>query len=123
MRLAIQTKGSVDVMDITDRVQGAVKETGVKDGAVTIHAIDDRAAVVTMRVTSDLQKRIAAYCTNDAHLCGSDLGAALLGKNQFIPIENGAITLGDGQRILFIDLHDGARSCTVVLETFFSVYE
>ncbi|GFO96143.1 hypothetical protein ig2599ANME_0330 [groundwater metagenome] len=120
----IQTTTRTELIDITDRVRAAVKESGIKDGICVISTRHTTSGIIVNEnehgLRSDILDMLGSlvpenknYAHNsidnnaDAHL-----RAVLLGMSETIPIENGHLVMGTWQSIFFVEL-DGPRNRTV----------
>lgn len=120
----IQTRTRTELIDITDRVRTAVKDSGIKDGICVITTPHTTCSMIINENERGLRADILdlleslvpenkKYAHNsidnnaEAHLC-----AVLLGNSEMIPIEDGHLVLGTWQSIFFVEL-DGPRNRTV----------
>jgi secondary thiamine-phosphate synthase enzyme len=120
----IRTTTRTELIDITDRVRTAVKESGVKDGICVISTRHTTSGIIINEnergLRSDILEMLEtlvpenkSYAHNsidnnaDAHL-----RAVLLGNSATIPIEDGHLVLGTWQSIFFVEL-DGPRNRNV----------
>jgi len=120
----IQTKTQTELIDITDSVRAAVKETGITDGICVISTRHSTGSIIINENESGLKKDILGMfenlvpenksyahnqIDNNAH---AHLRAVLLGMSETVPVEDGHIVLGTWQRIFFVEL-DGPRRRSV----------
>jgi secondary thiamine-phosphate synthase enzyme len=126
----LRTAGGLSVLDITDDVAEAVRESGVRDGIVCVYSphttccirvnefesgfLEDFAALLRRLVPSetyyahdDWDRRTENICEEDmergnghAHCMSMLLG----GAGESIPVRDGELSLGTWQRILFFEL-------------------
>ncbi len=129
-RMAIQTKGDGDTLDITPQVAREIKLAGVKDGLATIFVVGSTAGVTTIEHEPnlvedfhDMWERVAPRRIPYRHsqTWGDDNGhshvrASLLGPSLTIPIVGGAMTLGTWQQVVVVDFDNRPRSREVVLQ-------
>jgi secondary thiamine-phosphate synthase enzyme len=116
----IKTTTQTELIDITDRVRGLVKESGIKDGICIISTPHTTCSIIInenerslrtdiLELLEKLVPRNQNYAhdriDNNAH---SHLRAILLGMSEIIPIEDGHPVLGTWQSIFFVEL-DGPR--------------
>ena len=128
--IRIETNHREELVDITERVRAAVRETGIRDGLVALYAQgataalmiqENRDASVPMDVVDCLQRLVprgvwrhdAQDGNGDAHI-----KAGLVGPSKTIPLIDGTLGLSTWQGIFFCEF-DGPRSsrtivCTVV---------
>jgi secondary thiamine-phosphate synthase enzyme len=120
----IQTTACIELIDITDRVRGLVKESGITDGICVISTrhttcsiiINENERGLRTDILGMLEKLIPQdqnyahdQIDNNAH---SHLRAILLGMSEIIPVEEGHIVLGTWQSIFFVEL-DGPRNRSI----------
>ncbi|HEX7575490.1 MAG TPA: secondary thiamine-phosphate synthase enzyme YjbQ [Candidatus Methanoperedens sp.] len=120
----IETTACIELIDITDRVSGLVKESGITDGICVISTrhttcsiiINENERGLRTDIIGMLEKLIPQdqnyahdQIDNNAH---SHLRAILLGMSEIIPIEDGHLVLGTWQSIFFVEL-DGPRKRSV----------
>ena len=128
--IELQTRGNGDMHDITQAVSSAVRETGLRDGTVTIFCPSSTSALTTIEYESgcisDLQRlfdEIVDPARHYAHNARwgdgnghSHVRAALLGPSLTVPFVDGRLTLGTWQQIIFVDFDNRARSRSVVIQ-------
>jgi len=120
----IQTTACNELIDITDRVRGQVKESGITDGICVISTHHTTCSIIVNEnerglrtdILEMLEKLIPqdqnyAHDQIDNNAC-SHLRAILLGMSEIIPIEDGHLVLGTWQSIFFVEL-DGPRNRSV----------
>ncbi|NPB02071.1 MAG: YjbQ family protein [Methanopyri archaeon] len=120
----VKTKSRVEIVDVTDDVVGAVRESDVETGLVNVHSRHTTAAVIVnepetgllndiVSVLSDLIPEGAGYehdrIDNNAD---SHLRAILLGNSVTLPVVGGEPDLGTWQSVLLVEL-DGPRTRTL----------
>jgi secondary thiamine-phosphate synthase enzyme len=118
--IEIETRRSVEVVDITSQVQKVVEESKLEGGLCLVFTLHTTTGIVInegesgliqdiLNLMSTLVPRGAGYMHDksdgNAH---AHLQAVLLGNSATIPIEKGRLILGTWQRILFMEL-DGPR--------------
>ncbi len=119
--MELKTNNRVELIDITDMVQKAVKDSAVEDGLCVISTKHTTTSIIVNENESGLRSDIlsllerfipadADYSHNridnnaDAHL-----KAVLLGSSESIPIHGGKLLLGTWQSVFFAEF-DGPRS-------------
>lgn len=127
----VETTGSTDIIDITDKVSSFIAKASVKgDGLVTVFTPGSTAAVTTIEyengVVEDLKKaieRIAPRNMTYAHdeRWGDNNGyahvrAALMKPSLSIPILNGNLVLGTWQQIVLCDFDNRPRKRKIVVQ-------
>lgn len=120
----IQTTARTELIDITDRVRAAVRESGVKEGICLISTRHTTSSLIINENERGLRKDILEMLENlvpenknYAHNqidnnADSHLRAVLLGNSVMIPVEDGYLVLGTWQSIFFVEL-DGPRNRSV----------
>ena len=125
-KISIKTNDKVEFVDITSKIQNAVKKTGVDSGLVMIHIPHTTAAVTINEnadpdVAADIKKeinKIIPFDDNYAHLEGNSaahIKSSLFGVDQTVIIKNKKLLLGTWQGIYFCEF-DGPRSRNVYLK-------
>ncbi len=132
-RFEIDTIKRVEIRDLTAQVHELVAASGVGAGLVTVSTMHTTTAVIVNEPQSallddveQLLERLAPrgeewkhndprYSDCDRHNADAHLRAMLLGNSVTLQIADGALTMGQWQRILVIEL-DGPRKRTLVLQ-------
>jgi len=128
--LAFQTRGSGDIIEITEDVAAVVAGSDVRNGIVTLFTPSATCALTTLEYepgcVSDLQRLFDEIANPDrpyAHNARwgdgnghSHVRAALLGPSLTVPFTDGALLLGTWQRIVFVDFDNRARQRRLVLQ-------
>jgi secondary thiamine-phosphate synthase enzyme len=120
MMIEIETRKSVEVIDITDRVLRTLQESSVKKGILLVYSLHTTTGLTINEADGalindllSLLQRIAPQGAGYLHDRGggnahAHLQATLLGNSLIIPVEMGRLVMGVWQRILFFEL-DGPR--------------
>src|SRR5262249_14995938 len=130
VRLPLSTSGQGDAHDITAKAAGALKESGMKAGVMTVFVTGSTAAVTTIEfepgAVSDFNRlfeQLAPRRGQSRHprRWGDDNGsshvrAALLGPSLTVPFVDGALTLGTWQQIMVVEFDTGARRREIVVQ-------
>jgi secondary thiamine-phosphate synthase enzyme len=128
--LSLHTKGHCDIQDITPQVTGAVRDSGLQAGIVTVFCPGATGGLTTIEYESgalaDLQQVFDEIAPADRdyrhHLrWGDDNGhshvrAALIGPSLTVPFVDGHLTLGTWQQIVFLDFDTRPRSRRLVAQ-------
>ncbi len=119
--LVFSTRSRFEVVDITERVEALVAESGVSNGICVVHAPHATAAIVLneheaglladiIRLIRELFKPGGDWRHNmiddNAH---AHLASAVIGSTRVVPVKDGRLLRGTWQNILFIEM-DGPRS-------------
>ena len=130
LHLELAGSSGTDVHDVTDQVARAVRESGVRDGLVTVHVPGSTAAVTTIEheagVLDDLRRaleRLAPAGEPYAHDARwgdgngySHVRAALLGPSLGLPVREGRPLLGTWQQVVVLDFDNRPRQRRVVIQ-------
>ena len=125
MEIRFSTSKRIEVIDITEKVEEIVENSGVNDGICVIHAPHATAAIILNENESGLKKDIENFIADTFfnreyfHNRIDDNGAShmasiVLGSTKVIPIKDGKLLRGTWQNILFVEL-DGPRSLRKVI--------
>lgn len=118
--IEIESRKSVDVIDITDQVERAVEESRAENGVVLVYSLHTTTGLAINEADEalindllNLLQRIAPRGAGYQHDRGdgnahAHLQAMLLGNGLLIPFEKRRLIMGMWQRILFFEL-DGPR--------------
>jgi secondary thiamine-phosphate synthase enzyme len=125
--LTFQTSKREEFVLITDRVEQAVKSSGVKEGMVLVSAMHITAAVYVNDAEDGLIEDIMEWLRGLApdkdyrhHRTGEDNGSAhlknlVLHHQVILPITNGKLDLGPWQQVYYAEF-DGQRRKRVVVK-------
>ena len=119
IKLDVTTSKHTQMLDITDKVRRAVRESGVKDGICTVFVPHTTAAVtinenadpdVVRDFTTEIDK-IVPWEDGYHHMEGNSaahLKSSMIGFSEQIIIDDGRLVLGTWQGIYFCE-YDGPR--------------
>lgn len=128
--ISVSTKGFTDVIDITSKVEDAVKRSGITDGIATIFVIGSTAGITTIEyepgLVEDIGTALEKIAPKDGHYehherWGDDNGnshirASLLGPSLTVPFIKTKLTLGTWQQIVVIDCDTRGRKREIVVQ-------
>ncbi|MBF0259179.1 MAG: YjbQ family protein [Desulfamplus sp.] len=125
MIINVKTDKRTEMVDITSKVEDALKETGIMAGLVHLYSMHTTAAITINEnadpdVRSDISKtldKLIPWENNYQHMEGNSaahLKTTLVGTSELIPIENGKLMLGTWQAVFFCEF-DGPRHRKVKL--------
>ena len=128
--VSLATKGEGDVIDMTEEVQGAVRESGMEAGVATVFVPGSTAAVTTMEYEPGLVKDVPAILDRVAPReidyehqktwhdgnGRSHVKASLVGPSLSVPFVRGRLTLGTSQQIVLLELDVRPRRREVVVQ-------
>jgi secondary thiamine-phosphate synthase enzyme len=129
-QISLKTKGEVDIVDITAKVEDVVKGKHIRNGLATIFVPGSTAALTTIEyepgLLSDFPTALEKIAPRDAvyeherrwrdgngH---SHVRASLLGPSLTVPIVDGRLTLGTWQQLVLVELDTRSRSRDVVVQ-------
>ena len=129
-QIQVKTEGNGHMLDITDTVNQAISESGIKNGVVTVFVPGSTGAVSTVEFEPGLLKdipealeRIAprniSYEHNKTWGCDNGLShvkATLLGPSLSVPFTDGKMILGTWQQVVFLDLDTRGRDRKIVVQ-------
>jgi secondary thiamine-phosphate synthase enzyme len=132
MRFTISTKGFCDIVDITSRIQEAIRKSGTKDGFCIVSCLGSTAGLTTIEAEPELLKDFKEFIeriipsNKEYHhdsVWGeangfSHLRSALFRPFLTIPIENGKPILGTWQQVVLINFDNREREREVVVKVF-----
>lgn len=123
MRFKINTKGSNDIVDITDEVAQAVEKSEIKDGICLISCPGSTAGLTTIEyepnLIEDFKEFLEKLVPSDQkyrhdQTWGENNGfshirSALIKPFLTVPIEDGKLVLGTWQQIVLVDFDSRPR--------------
>jgi secondary thiamine-phosphate synthase enzyme len=124
--LNIKSKAKTEFIDITDDIQEAIKESGVKSGICYIY-VPHTTAGVTINEGADPSvkrdilatlNRLIPFEGDYQHMEGNSaahIKSTLVGVSQFVVIEEGKALLGTWQSVYFCEF-DGPRHRRVIVK-------
>jgi len=132
-RFEIKTGGCFDAFDVTHEVEQTVSESGISHGSVLVFSPHTTCCVIVgaggAETARSLQATLDAIEAQDGYYAHDDLDIrtenlveeepanapahilhAVVGKtSETIPVVDGRVVLGEGQRVLFVEL-DASRT-------------
>jgi len=129
--IKVKTKGNCEVINITEQVGGAVAQSDVRDGTVTVFNIGSTAGITTTEyepglVNYDLKAAFEKLAPENARYEHEEtwhddnghahVQASLLGPSLSVPIVAGRLTLGTWQQIILVDFDTKPRTRTVICQ-------
>lgn len=119
------TKGEIDFIDLSDKVQEEVSRSGIKDGIVHVFAPHATGVLILTEndyaLLDDIKQfleeiapqRGAYQHPSNAH---SHLRSMLLPPDKTLPIVNGRVEFGTWQSLLFVETDVYARQRTLIIQ-------
>lgn len=123
--LSFDTRGAVDFVDLTGRIQRVVGRSGVKDGVVNVFSPGATAIIGLTECTSDLLRDIRRVLERlipedegyeHPYNAFSHLRSLFLGPGKTMPIVDGRVALGTWQSCFFIETDHRPRRRTVIVQ-------
>ncbi len=128
--ISLNTRGNADTHDITDMVAGAVRQSGLRNGTVTIFCPSSTSGLTTIEYESgalaDLRRLFdeivppnreyahnARWGDGNGH---SHVRAALLGASLTVPFVDGQMTLGTWQQVIYVDFDVRPRQRDLIVQ-------
>ena len=122
---SFSTKGEIDFLDLTNKVQEAVSDSGIVNGIV--HVFAPHATGVIILTENDLAllddikeflQEIAPKNKNYSHPSNahSHLRSVLLPPDRTLPVINGRVEFGTWQSLLFVETDVYPRRRTVIFQ-------
>jgi secondary thiamine-phosphate synthase enzyme len=122
---SFSTKGEIDFVDLTDKVQALVAESDIKNGIVHIFAPHATGILILTEndyaLLSDIKafleeivpKRRAYQHPSNAH---SHLRSMLLPPDKTLPVIGGHVEFGTWQSLLFVETDVYPRQRTLIIQ-------
>ena len=128
--LSFQTRGEVELVDLTARINDALQETDIKAGIVTIFVPGATGAVTTIEYEPgllqdlpDALERLFPRAIEYQHELRwhdgnghSHIRAAFLGPSLTVPFKGQRMLLGTWQQVVFVELDVRRRSRRAILQ-------
>ncbi len=128
--IVLSTKGFSDTIDITGKVVRIIKQSGIKDGLVTIFCKGSTGAVTTIEyeagVINDLKKVLEKIVPSDIPYEHdkrwgdgngfSHVRAALMKPSLTVPLIKQQLILGTWQQIVFMDFDNRNRHRELIVQ-------
>jgi len=115
VKIPVKSQKQEEALDITEEVQRAIKESGVREGFVIIYVPHDAAAVSIHRALEEeeapkLDEMLEAV--NPDRIAPEYTKAALVAPTEVGVVVDGKMVLGEDQRIYFYEF-DGPKDRVV----------
>jgi secondary thiamine-phosphate synthase enzyme len=128
--LHFDTKGEVEIVDITEKVNSKLRGSSIEEGVVTIFVPGSTGAVTTIEyepgLLQDLPNALERlfpkgmkyqhelrWHDGNGH---SHVRASFLGPSLTVPFRNKTMLLGTWQQVVFIELDNKRRSRRIILQ-------
>jgi secondary thiamine-phosphate synthase enzyme len=130
LKIKFSSSGNCDIRNITEGVKENLRQSGLQSGTVTVFIPGATGAITAGEYESgllsdmkNLFEKIApektAYSHDTNHPRGnapSHLRASLVGPSLTVPFEDGILTLGTWQQIMFIDFDNRPRQREIIVK-------
>jgi secondary thiamine-phosphate synthase enzyme len=132
MRFKVSTKGFCDIIDITSRVEEAVRKSGVKEGICIVSSPGSTIGITTIenepQLLKDFKELMEKLVPSDKkyhhdEVWGeangfSHLRSSLVKPFLTVPVENGKLVLGTWEQIVFVDFDNRPREREILVKVF-----
>ena len=129
-RQTIATTGQGDVHDVTSVAAGAVSQSGLRSGILTVFVVGSTAGITTLEfepgVVADLDRALESLAPRHGeyqhHLRWHDdngsshVRAALIGPSLAVPFVDGELVLGTWQQIMLHECDTRPRTREIVVQ-------
>ncbi|MDI6905229.1 MAG: secondary thiamine-phosphate synthase enzyme YjbQ [Candidatus Bathyarchaeia archaeon] len=122
---SFSTKGEIDFIDLTDKVQGVVSKSGIRNGLVHVFAPHATGVLVLTENEYGLLNDIKAFLEkvipkhgayrhpSNAH---SHLRSMLLPPDKTMPVIDGRVEFGTWQSLIFVETDVYPRRRTIIVQ-------
>jgi secondary thiamine-phosphate synthase enzyme len=119
------TKGEIDFIDLTDKVQEAVAQSGIRNGLVHVFAPHATGILILTENEYGLLSDIKAFLEEIIPRSGSHrhpsnahahLRSMLLPPDKTIPVIDGRAEFGTWQSLIFVETDVHSRQRTVIIQ-------
>ncbi|HSE83591.1 MAG TPA: secondary thiamine-phosphate synthase enzyme YjbQ [Thermodesulfobacteriota bacterium] len=128
--IKLETRGEAHLIDVTQEVERAVKDSGISEGIVTVFVPGSTAGVTTIEYESgaikDFQSAVERIAPKNIHYEHdarwgdgngySHIRASLLGPSLTVPFSSSRLLLGTWQQIVFVDFDNRSRRRELVIQ-------
>lgn len=129
-QLSVSTKGFCHLENLTERIEGLVGESGLKDGIVCVAVTGSTASISTVEYEPGLLRDIPEffesiisskkrYHHDDTWHDGNGfahLRSFLLKTSHCIPLSGGRLLLGTWQQVVLVDFDNRPRKRSVIVQ-------
>ena len=123
--LNFSTKGEVEFIDLSDKVQEVVSKSGVKNGLVHIFAPHATGIIILTELESGLLEDIKTFLEQIASSRGrfhhpsnafAHLRSVLLPPDKTLPVVDGRVAFGTWQSLVFVETDVYPRRRSVIVQ-------
>ncbi|MFC1805194.1 secondary thiamine-phosphate synthase enzyme YjbQ [Candidatus Omnitrophota bacterium] len=129
-KISLNTRGNPDLINITSKLSGILKASGLKKGSLTVFVVGSTAAITSFEyepgLASDMRQayeRIAPLQEHYQHdqTWGdangfSHIRAAIQGPSLTVPFDKGSLLLGTWQQVVLADFDNRPRQRSVIVQ-------
>lgn len=128
--IRLNTKGSPDLINITERISDLLKSCGLKQGNLIVFVIGSTAAITTFEyepgLIEDMQDLYEKIIPSDRHYSHDDtwgdangyshVRSALQGPSLTIPFKDAKLLLGTWQQVVLAEFDNRPRQRQIVVQ-------
>ena len=126
----IDTKGDVDIINITSLIEDIIKKSPIKNGIICVYIAGSTGAITTIEyepgLIKDLPRAIEIIAPKNNHYDHhetwhddnghSHIRASFIGPSITIPIRDRKLIHGTWQQIVFLELDTSPRKRTIYIQ-------
>ncbi|MCS7145537.1 MAG: secondary thiamine-phosphate synthase enzyme YjbQ [Aigarchaeota archaeon] len=127
--IVVRTRGENDVIDITDKVEGHISRSEIRDGVAHLYVVGSTAALTTIEhepgLIEDLRTAMERIAPKNAYYkhherWGDDNGhshirASIIGPSLCIPVRGRQLVTGTWQQVVLVELDTRARERRIIV--------
>jgi secondary thiamine-phosphate synthase enzyme len=122
---SLSTKGEIDFVDLTDKVQEVVSKSGVKNGVAHVFAPHATGIIILTENDFSLLNDIRAFLEeivpkqrgyNHPSNAHSHLRSMLLPPDKTLPVIDGQVEFGTWQSLLFVETDVYPRKRNIIIQ-------
>lgn len=128
--IKLDTRGFCDTIDITSEIEQILKNSGIKNGIITVFCPGSTGTITTIEFESGvikdlknaLERLVPSSITYEHDHKWHDgngfshVRAALMKPSLTIPVISGEMTLGTWQQVVFIDFDNRSRKRSIIAQ-------
>ena len=129
-KFTVNTQGSTDIIDITQKVKHAVYSHSIQDAVVHVYVAGSTVSITNIEfepgLLVDLPEALEKFAPVNADYHHdatwhdgngyAHVRASIVGNSTMVPLIDGALQLGQWQQIVLIDFDNKARTRTVYVQ-------
>ena len=124
-QLQVNTTELKQIVDVTDQVQGVIRQAKLKEGLCMVFVTHTTAAITTgeigegteqdfLQIVEQMIPRIQFRHAHHPSHAWSHMASSILGPSLTIPVSGGKLVLGTWQSVMLVEL-DGPRERNVYI--------